>query len=84
MLRRISRFRSTKVAESIVQRGITLEGTSIDGRYRKTFAPRNTRAGRPSDGWLYRVISEYLTIGPGDMVMTGPPSGSAGLQGNRG
>jgi 2-keto-4-pentenoate hydratase/2-oxohepta-3-ene-1,7-dioic acid hydratase in catechol pathway len=40
-----------------------------------------------TDQMLYKVdemlsvISDYLTIEPGDMVMTGSPSGSAGIQG---
>jgi 2-keto-4-pentenoate hydratase/2-oxohepta-3-ene-1,7-dioic acid hydratase in catechol pathway len=42
-----------------------------------------------TDEMLYKVdeilsvISEYITIEPGDMVMTGSPSGSAGVHGNR-
>jgi 2,4-didehydro-3-deoxy-L-rhamnonate hydrolase len=41
-----------------------------------------------TDQMLYKVdetlsvISEYITIEPGDMVMTGSPSGSAGVHGN--
>jgi 2-keto-4-pentenoate hydratase/2-oxohepta-3-ene-1,7-dioic acid hydratase in catechol pathway len=41
-----------------------------------------------TDQMLYKVdemlsvISEYVTIEPGDMVMTGLPSGSAGAHGN--
>jgi 2,4-didehydro-3-deoxy-L-rhamnonate hydrolase len=41
-----------------------------------------------TDEMLYKVdeilsvISEYITIEPGDMVMTGSPSGSAGVHGN--
>jgi 2,4-diketo-3-deoxy-L-fuconate hydrolase len=31
---------------------------------------------------MLSVISEYITIEPGDMVMTGSPSGSAGVHGN--
>jgi 2,4-didehydro-3-deoxy-L-rhamnonate hydrolase len=42
-----------------------------------------------TDEMLYKVdeilsvISAYVTIEPGDMVMTGSPSGSAGVHGNR-
>jgi len=32
---------------------------------------------------MLSVISEYITIEPGDMLMTGSPSGSAGVHGNR-
>jgi 2,4-didehydro-3-deoxy-L-rhamnonate hydrolase len=31
---------------------------------------------------ILSVISDYITIEPGDMVMTGSPSGSAGVHGN--
>jgi 2,4-didehydro-3-deoxy-L-rhamnonate hydrolase len=32
---------------------------------------------------ILSAISAYITIEPGDMVMTGSPSGSAGVHGNR-
>jgi 2,4-didehydro-3-deoxy-L-rhamnonate hydrolase len=32
---------------------------------------------------ILSVISEFITLEPGDMVMTGSPSGSAGVHGNR-
>lgn len=32
---------------------------------------------------MISVISEYITLEPGDMIMPGSPSGSAGVHGNR-
>jgi 2-keto-4-pentenoate hydratase/2-oxohepta-3-ene-1,7-dioic acid hydratase in catechol pathway len=39
-------------------------------------------AGWPRTDEMLSVISEYITIEPGDMVMTGSSSGSAGIHGN--
>ena len=32
---------------------------------------------------MISVISEFITLEPGDMIMTGSPSGSAAVHGNR-